>query len=154
MTTPSNKDLILKYVGAMSSFDMTTLEALTAPDLVNHTAIPEAQGWSGLERIIRKLREAMPDSTLTCEDVIAEGDRVVCRVRMKGTQTGPLNMTRLTLPATGREVSTEQIHIFRIACGKVVEHWGGRDDFGMLRQLGHLPFAPSPTTTAREEGRA
>jgi hypothetical protein len=29
----------------------------------------------------------------------------------------------------------------RILDGKIVEHWAGRDDVGMLRQLGLLPFA-------------
>jgi predicted ester cyclase len=88
----------------------------------------------------------MPDWSMTCEDVIAEGDRVVCRVRVRGTQTGPLEMAVLPLPASGRQTTTEQIHIFRIAGDRVVEHWAGRDDIAMLRQLGHLP-AVKPAAT-------
>jgi predicted ester cyclase len=33
----------------------------------------------------------------------------------------------------------------RIAGGRIVEHWAGRDDIGVLRQLGHLPLAPKAT---------
>jgi steroid delta-isomerase-like uncharacterized protein len=138
-TTAKNKDLITRYLTALNAHDTAALEALTVPELVNHAAIAEAQGFSGMKRILEKLFKAMPDMTMTCEDLIAEGDRVVCRVRVRGTQTGPFEMVRASLPASGRETSTEQIHVFRIAGDKIVEHWAGRDDIGMLRQLGHLP---------------
>lgn len=135
----ANKDLVRRHIAAMDAHDLDALAAVTATDVVNHAAIPEAQGLEGMKRIFGKLWKAMPDQRVSCEDLIAEGDRVVCRMRFRGTQTGPLEMTRMPLPATGREVSTEQIHIFRIADGLIVEHWAGRDDIGVLRQLGQLP---------------
>jgi steroid delta-isomerase-like uncharacterized protein len=144
--TQKNKDLVTRYIAALNAHDMDAVEALTAPDLRNHAAIADAQGAAGLKRIMTKLLKAMPDMKMTCEDVIAEGDKVVCRVRVRGTQTGPFEMTVLPLPASGREVSTEQIHLFRISEGRIVEHWGARDDIGMLRQLGHLPVATAKTT--------
>jgi steroid delta-isomerase-like uncharacterized protein len=133
-----NKDLITRYFAAFNARDTEAAVALSAPDVVNHSAIPEAQGAAGMRRILTKLLKAMPDLEMTCEDLIAEGDKVVCRVGVRGTQTGPLEMSMLPLPASGRETKTEQIHVFRIANDKVVEHWAGRDDIGMLRQLGHL----------------
>jgi len=39
-------------------------------------------------------------------------------------------------PATGRRFSAGQIHLFRVADGKIAEHWAKRDDAGMMRQLG------------------
>lgn len=137
--TEQNKDLVRRYNDAFNTRDLEAIAAFVAPDLVNHAAIPEAQGADGMKRILGKLFKAMPDLTSTIEDVIAEGDRVVCRLHLRGTQTGPFEMTRVSLPASGREVSTEQVHVFRVAGGKLVEHWAGRDDIGMLRQLGHLP---------------
>lgn len=139
--TELNKSLLRRYHDAFNTRDPEVIAAFAADDLVNHAAISEAQGRAGMQRILGKLFKAMPDLTSTLEDVIAEGDRVVCRVHLRGTQTGPFEMTRVSLPATGREVSTEQVHVFRVADGKLVEHWAGRDDIGMLRQLGHLPGA-------------
>lgn len=136
-----NKELILNYLAAMNAHDADAAAALVADDLVNHAAIPEAQGKAGLKTILAKLWKAMPDMKFTCEDLVAEGDRVVARLRMRGTQTGPFEFTRMQLPATGRECDSEQIHVHRIEGGKIVEHWAGRDDFGMMRQLGHLPLA-------------
>jgi len=118
-TIEKNKDLVRRFVAALNRHDSEAALALAATDLVNHAAIPEAQGADGMKKLLAKLFKAMPDLTTTCEDVIAEDDRVVCRVRVRGTQTGPLEMTRLPLPASGREMSIEQIHVFRIKDDKV-----------------------------------
>ena len=59
------------------------------------------------------------------------------RVTMSGRQTGPL----MGREATGREFAVRHIHIWRIADDKIVEHWGSRDDLGLLGQLGLLPSA-------------
>jgi predicted ester cyclase len=73
------------------------------------------------------------------EDVLGEGDRVVIRFRMVGTHSGPLNMVRFQLPASGRAVDVEHIHVYRLAGGRIVEHWAGRDDGAFFRQLGLAP---------------
>jgi len=130
------KSVAKRYVEAMNAHDVEGALALVAEGLVNHAAIPEAQGRAGLRSILGKVRKAFPDAKLTLEDTIAEGDRVVCRVSLTATHTGPLDFVRMPLPATGRVVKAEQIHIFRIVDGLVVEHWACRDDIAMLRQLG------------------
>jgi len=137
-----NKELVRSYFAALNAKDTETVIAALADDFVNHAAIPGKQGRDAMPGLFAKLWKAMPDMKWRCEDVIAEGDRVMCRLTMSGTQTGPLEFVT-PIPATGREVVTEQIHVFRIVNGKVTEHWLGRDDFGMLRQLGIAPFAGS-----------
>ena len=138
MSNPTeNKDTVRRFMEALNDHDLDGVTSLVAPDLVNHAAIPEAQGAKGLRTIFQKLFDAMPDLRSTCEDVIAEGDRVVCRVTVRGTQSGPLAFARLPLAASGRTCVVEHIHVMRFAAGKIVEHWAQRDDLGMLRQLGH-----------------
>jgi steroid delta-isomerase-like uncharacterized protein len=137
--TADAKALITQLLLAMNDRDVEAAVALVAPDLKNHAAIPEAQGAAGLRTILGKILRAMPDARWTCEDMIAESDRVVCRMTMRGTHTGPLEFARLPLEATGKRVEVEQIHVYRIAAGKVVEHWAARDDLAMLRQLGVFP---------------
>jgi len=139
--TTKNKDLVKGYLAAINARDIDTLVSLCREDVKNHAAIPEAQGTNGVRTIFGKIWKAMPDHEVACEDLIAEGDRVMARIRMSGTQTGPLEFVRSPLPATGRAVSTEQIHVFRIENGKIAEHWAGHDHLGMLRQLGHNLFA-------------
>ncbi len=136
-TTTENKDLVRRFTKAFNDRDFDAAAALMAEDMTNHAAIPEAQGVKGWRRIMDLLLTAVPDQRMTCEDLIAEGDRVVARITVEGTQTGPMNMKLLSVPASNRSFKTQHIHVFRIANGKIVEHWAGRDDFGMLRQLGH-----------------
>jgi predicted ester cyclase len=66
------------------------------------------------------------------EDEITEGDKVVARITMHGRHVGEF----LGKPPTGKEYATEQIHIWRVTDGKVVEHWSVRDDLGQVLQLG------------------
>jgi predicted ester cyclase len=107
-----------------------------ADDCANHSALPEAQGRAGFERIIGKIRVAFPDMTYALDDVIVEGDKAVLRMTMSGTHRGPLTFTRFPAEPTNKAVKFEQIHIMRVADGKIVEHWLGQDSLAMFRQLG------------------
>jgi steroid delta-isomerase-like uncharacterized protein len=139
-TTLAHRDqtraTVLGFFERLNSGDVAGAAALVADDLVNHAAIPEAQGRAGFERIQAKLRTAVPDLRGRIDDVIVDGDRAVVRLTMSGTQTGPLDFVRLQLPPTGRAVSLEQIHIVRVVDGRIVEHWACRDDHALIRQLG------------------
>jgi steroid delta-isomerase-like uncharacterized protein len=139
MNTEANKTIAKSYLNALDRRDVDGAVALVAEDLVNHTAIAEAQGAAGLRRILGKLHKAFPDQRTSCDDVIAEGDRVVCRVTVRGTNSGPLEFVQWPMPATGKSVTTTGIHVFRIANGKIAEHWGAMDTLNMLRQLGITP---------------
>ena len=58
------------------------------------------------------------------------------------------------MPATGKTYEIEEIHLFRVADGRIAEHWHVADLAGMFRQLGVTPparggshEAPEPATT-------
>jgi steroid delta-isomerase-like uncharacterized protein len=143
-TLAENKDLVRRFVQSINDHDVDGIARFFADDVRNHAALPEAQGVAGVRTIFQKIFTAMPDYRSTCEDVLAEGDRVVVRTSVRGTQTGPMTFTLTPHPATGRAIQTEQIHVMRIQDGKIVEHWAGRDDIGVMRQLGQLPFGKEP----------
>jgi len=56
--------------------------------------------------------------------------------------TTPLTGRAQAFPAKGRTFASTQTHWFRVADGKVIEHWANRDDLGTATQLGWIP--PSP----------
>ena len=35
-----------------------------------------------------------------------------------------------------------EMHMIRLANGKMVDHWGNSDDLGMMQQLGVIPSQP------------
>ena len=85
--------------------------------------------------MVTMFRTAFPDLQVTVDDLIAEGDKVVARITAKGTHKGEFMGT----PATNKQISMQEIHICRIAGGKIVEHWGLEDSLGMMQQLGMIP---------------
>jgi steroid delta-isomerase-like uncharacterized protein len=139
MGNDTNKALVQQHIDAFNGGDMAAFARTVAEDAVNHAAIPQAQGRRGALSIVEKLRRAFPDMRMAVDDMIAERDRVVCRLTVTGTHTGALDFAKLPLPATGRRFRTTHIHVFRIVDGVIVERWAERDDLGMLQQLGLMP---------------
>jgi predicted ester cyclase len=80
-------------------------------------------------------RTAFPDFHVRVEEILSDGDRVITRWRMQGTQTGPL----MGIDPTGQPIDVRGIRIDRFANGKIVETWGNWDSLGMLEQIGALP---------------
>jgi len=78
---------------------------------------------------------AFPDLHVTVEDMIAEGEKVVVRVTMRGTQQGAFG----SIPPIGKQVAVSTIDMVRIEGGKIAEEWGIDDMLGMLQQLGLVP---------------
>ena len=64
-----------------------------------------------LKGAMAMLRGAIPDLTVSVEDLVAEGNLVAARVIMRGSHTGtPL----FGQPARGRRVEVEQFHIIGV----------------------------------------
>ena len=109
-------------------------DELVAPDFFNHEA-PDARGPEGFKATPRWLRAAFPDLHAELHQLVAEGDLVVGRLTLSGTHRGEF----MGVPPTGRSFSVQHMHMYRVADGKVAEHWACRDDLGQLAQLGLTP---------------
>jgi ketosteroid isomerase-like protein len=81
------------------------------------------------------LRTVWGDWTMTIDELIAEGNRVVVQWTFKGTHQGEFN----GLAPTGKQVSYAGINIFRIADGKIAEVWDIFDRLWLWQQLSILP---------------
>jgi predicted ester cyclase len=86
--------------------------------------------------IIASWQRGFADFEYHVEDMIAEGDRVVSRVRFTGTHTGNFEIEGRNLSATNSKIEGPEIFIMRIATGKIIEIWTVWDRLGVLRQLG------------------
>ena len=133
----SNKATIHRFHAATNTGDMATISAtideVVAPDVLFHAPVPMgATGVAALKQVWAVLLRAYPDLHVTVEDVIAEGDKVVCRNTVTGTHRGEYR----GLAPTGRSVTYREIFIFRFAGGRIAEIWGVVDVFAQLKQLG------------------
>jgi predicted ester cyclase len=134
----ANKRLVrhaLDEVYGQGNLDLA--EELIHPEFVDYDAGHDsgAIGPESVKQTVKRLRAAFGDLRFEVDDEIAEGDKVVQRVTMLGRHAGPL----MGSEPTGREFAVRHVYIWRIADGRIIEHWGSRDDLGLLQQLGLLP---------------
>ncbi len=116
--------------------DLESADEMFAADFLDHEAPAGApRGPESAKATVRWLHGSLGDIGYVVEDVVAEGDRVVLRVTMRGTH----DKAFLGHPPTGKRFEVAQIHIFRVAADRIAEHWACRDDAGMFRQLGIAP---------------
>jgi predicted ester cyclase len=127
MSTEANKVLVRRYREAHNTNNLALLDEVVATDIKSHNGIPGLpSGLQGGKMAHRTFLDAFPNGQVTTEGLIAEGDQVVERFSFRGTNTGSL----MHSPATGKKVTFTGVSVFRIANGKIVEHWGAQDAFG------------------------
>ena len=75
------------------------------------------------------------DRTVETHAVAADGDRVLIWVTVHATHVGSAFPWLGDRPGSGRRVAWRQVHIFRVAKDRVVEHWAVRDDLRVIEAL-------------------
>jgi predicted ester cyclase len=143
----------LRAMQLMADGDPDDFARVVHPDAVNREAVAEppecrGRGPGAYFATARWLRAAFADLRWDVHRVVAEADVVAVHCTMTGRHTGPFvtygprGHVAAAFPPTGRAFATPQTHWFRVAGGRVVEHWANRDDLGLAQQLGWLPPAP------------
>ncbi len=130
----TNKQLARDYFKAFLAADETWWRHHIAPEFRrNDPGLPfEVVGPEGVKRLADALLPGIPDMELPIEDVIAEGDKVLVRLRVRGTHGGEL----MGIAATGRRIDIGVLDLFQFRDGQLIEHWALLDNLGLLRQLG------------------
>jgi steroid delta-isomerase-like uncharacterized protein len=128
-----NKAIVLRSESELwSKGNLAVADELYSPDFVCHfVAGPEWKGVEGIKREVASHRTSFPDWHEEVDDVVAEGDKVVIRFTSTGTQRGEFQ----GIAPTGRKVRIQEMAIFRLSHGKIVEQWGMPDVHGLLQQL-------------------
>ncbi len=127
------------YADCWNRNDMQAVDEIFAPDVRHDRLLP---GWpagrEGFKHLIRLWRDAFPDIHEEAVELIAEGEKVASRFRLRGTHQGLF----YGIGPTGRKVDIHGAEIFRFAEGKVVEYLYHEDTLGLFFQLGALPLPP------------
>jgi len=137
----SSKELARRYFEeVINERVLGAVGEIVADDCVEHALAPFGQvepgrvnGPDALRQTVGWLTAQFPDITMTIEALVSEGDVVAVRVLSSGTNLGELNGV---LPPTGRRFEARQSHWFRVAGGKLAEHWATREDLPVMVQLG------------------
>ncbi len=143
MSTEENKAIARRFVEVLQEFfrtgDADLMDSVLADNVVQYISglSPEAESLEGFKQLLPALPQAFPDVLFEVEDLVAEGDKVAFRLIWTATHQGEF----FGIPPTGTRARVTEMHIFRIADGKIVERWGEWDALGLMQQLG---TAPSP----------
>ncbi len=138
MTVEENKAVVRRYYDLWNQHDFDACDDLVAEGFISHRTtgdITKQQMNPGN----RMLLSAFPDSVISIEHLIGEGDLVSFREVCKGTHDGPF----MSIAPTGKSFAIVNACNLRISEGKWAEAWTNIDQFNLLQQLGAMPSGPS-----------
>ncbi len=117
--TTNCKQLIEDYFQALSGkpkADEVIRQFVADPRLIEH---------------IHQSETAFPSYELIAHQMVAENDTVAVRATMYGIHNGPF----AGIQPTGKHVSGDLMLFYRIADGRIVEHWMQMDLGALVNQL-------------------
>jgi steroid delta-isomerase-like uncharacterized protein len=136
MSAEANRSLVNRY--AEEAINQGRLEVIDEICAVDYRSYPPGfpEGDRELDKqLIAMFRSAFPDMHKRVDELVADGEVVIERATYSGTHAGEF----MGIPPTGRKVTFNGMHLFRIVDGKIAETRGIMDQMGMLQQLGVMP---------------
>lgn len=133
MSTETNQALVQQFIQEIfEKKNIAALNKFLSSNYIDHFLPPELPpGLEGNRRFFEGLFHAFPDLRYNVEDIIASGDKVVCRDSICATHRGEY----WGIAPTGRRVAFTGICILRVEGTKLAEHWHEVDRLGLMKQL-------------------
>lgn len=135
-TTSDLKSLNHRWIQAFNDRDWQTESAVRSQDFRAYlSGFPEPLDNAGWSDFMIAFTTGFPDSKITIESSISEGDTVVTRWTLTGTHRGIFQ----GIPPTGRPVRFTGLEFNRVLNGRFVEHLSMFDNLALLQQIGAMP---------------
>lgn len=143
MSTEENKALLRRAWDELYGHGrLDSIEEFVLDDVIAHEPDGDVRGVEELKQYLATYLAAFPDTSVTVEDVIAEGDKVVSRYTVRGTHQGTTDEYG---PPTGKQVVIDGITVYHFKGGKLAEMWDRYDNLAVMQQLGLMPEAEPPS---------
>lgn len=118
-----NKQVVQRLVNeVMNAGQLDVIDEIYAPSLAK-----AARSW------IAPFLDSFPDTRMEIVQLIVEGDRVVGQFKCSGTHLGEW---RGHAPTGKRFSRIDEVGIFRIEDGRIVQAWSLEDTLRRMEQLG------------------
>lgn len=141
-TTEDNKALVRRFYQEIDEGNLDAIDEIVGENYQNHHPAPIPglpPGRAGTKLTIETFWRSTPGKHEIL-DQIAEGDKVVTRLRARGRFVEGF----AGIPPTGEELDVTAIAIHRIGNGQIVEHWSETDSLTAMQQLGVVPPVGAP----------
>ena len=124
-----------------SDGDISRIDEFYAEDFqADYPMTNWGSGLQGIKDLVLELKAGIPDYCERIDELIDAGDRIIVRLNITGTHTGPL----VGLPATGKSFEFRDMTVCRVENGKIVEQWGLSDYLTLYVQLGLIELPGTP----------
>ncbi len=133
----ADASMVQKFADALNAHDIDAFADLIADDYVNHqvsAAAPPPPGLTAKQAtaaFFAARLKGLPDLKVTIQTSLREDDRVAASFLYEGHQEG----VYYGVQPTGKHLMFTSCDIFRIAGGRIAEHWGMGDIAGIVAQL-------------------
>lgn len=107
-------------------------ERYMAEDFVDHELPGSDSTRQAAVEMLKMSHSAFPDFRMEVVELLQDGDKVVARLRMRGTHQGEF----MGIPAGDNQIDVAAIDINQWRDGKCVAHWGVTDFAAMMQQIG------------------
>ena len=147
MDSETLKTMARRFVEeVINNKNMAAFDELVSPGLIDHNPPPGGgTDFNASKEGFLRWQAAFPDTHYEILDLVAEGDKVVVRGRISGTQRGEI----LGIAPAGRQISVNVMEIWRVDdSGLFIEDWNVADRVAMFEQLGATWKLPEPAGTA------
>ena len=133
---PDNTEIITRFEHAFRAGDLSVIDDLCDPDLVDHNPAPGHEPTlAGFKQKVAAFKAIFPDLEEELEDIVVGGDTVATRWVVTGSQ----QLEFMGIPADGRTIRVEGMNFYRLKAGRVTDVWTQFDGVGLMQQLGALP---------------
>lgn len=134
-TTNPALETVRALMQVFSTKDLSLLDDSVTPDFVDHgSPVPLPPGPEGYRRVLTYVTRVLDITYEVCDEIVTE-DRIVVRARAHGRGVAAVHGPQ----AAGVPYVMETVHVFRTEGRRLAEHWGVRDELGVLVQLGLAP---------------
>ena len=129
-TEHSTKTVAHAFADLMNGHDANAVDGFITEDYVNHNYFVD-DGREANRAFWTSWFAAFPDTEVSLDDVLVDGDRVAGRFTYRATFQGEF----MGLQPTGLPVVMHSIDIWRVVDGMAVEHWDQLDGQAFFAQL-------------------
>jgi steroid delta-isomerase-like uncharacterized protein len=147
-----NKDIVIELYAAFDRNEFDIAQSMMSEDFsTDLVGIPDSLDRAGFIKFGREFKQAFPNGCHQFDEIIEEDNKVVTIGKFRGTHLGEFQ----GLPATGKSIEIEVMHVDRLMDGKIFSHWGQGNQAGMMKQLGivFLPGVSLVTAIIRSKWR-
>jgi len=127
---------------AINTGDLSVIPDAVTDDFVDHgSPVPLPPGPDGYAQILGFVTEVL-DIEYEIQDLFSTEDRICVRAVAHGRAVAAVHGEA----AAGKPYAMDSVHVYRTEGDRLAEHWGVRDEFGVLVQVGVIspPQLPVP----------